>query len=113
MRARGVDFILCPAYVGAAPLQEAAKYWHYTAVWNVLDLPAAVLPSGLRCDRRVDVREEGRTPRNAMDKEESKAYDAELYHDFPISLQLVGKRFMDEEVLAALKVLDRALKGVS
>lgn len=39
--------------------------------------------------------------------------DPELYHGFPIPLQLVGKRFMDEEVLAALKVLDGALKAGS
>lgn len=39
------------------------------------------------------------------------ADDPELFHDFPIPLQLVGKRFTDEEVLAALKVLDGALKS--
>lgn len=73
MKERGVDFILCPAYVGAAPLQGGAKYWNYTAIWNILDLPSAVLPSGLRCDKGVDVKEEGYTPRNEMDGEEWKA----------------------------------------
>lgn len=73
MKERGVDFILCPAYVGAAPLQGGAKYWNYTAIWNILDLPSAVLPSGLRCDEGVDVKEEGYTPRNEMDGDEWKA----------------------------------------
>lgn len=72
MKERGVDFILCPAYVGAAPLNGAPKYWNYTAIWNILDLPSAVLPSGLRCDRTVDIKEGGYTPRNEMDEEEWK-----------------------------------------
>lgn len=39
------------------------------------------------------------------------ADDPELFHGFPIALQLVGKRFRDEDVLAAAKVLDAALKS--
>lgn len=73
MRERGVDFILCPAYVGAGVLQGGAKYWNYTAIWNILDLPTSVLPSGLVCDKAVDVKEEGYKPRNETDEEEWKA----------------------------------------
>lgn len=70
MKARGVDFILCPTYPGAGVLQGGARYWHYSAVWNILDLPAAVLPSGVRCDRAVDGRDEGYEPRGELDEEE-------------------------------------------
>lgn len=141
MKARGVDFILCPTYAGAGVLQGEAKYWGYSSIWNILDLPAAVVPSGLRCDKAVDVREDGYTPRGQKDEQEWKACkwrceccfpclrvaagfpasqrltyffitdDPELFHGFPIALQLVGKRFRDEDVLAAAKVLDAALKS--
>lgn len=111
MRARGVDFILCPAYAGAGVLQGGARYWHYTAIWNILDLPAVVVPSRVRCGgATVDGREEGYVPRNARDEEEWGVYDPGLFEGFPVAVQLVGKRFRDEDVLAAAKVLDGALK---
>ncbi|KAI3393113.1 hypothetical protein diail_4711 [Diaporthe ilicicola] len=113
MKERGVDFILGPAYVGAGVLQGGAKYWHYTSIWNILDLPSAILPSGLRCDKDVDGRDETYSPRSGVDEEEWKAYDPELFHGFPIALQLSGKRFKDEEVLAVAKVLDNAVRADS
>lgn len=141
MKSRGVDFILCPTYPGAGVLQGGAKYWNYSAIWNILDLPAAVLPSGVRCDKTVDVRVEGFQAKGELDEEEWKACkfsflfvflallwavssggrarltepyftdDPDLFHGFPVALQLVGKRFRDEDVLAAAKVLDAALKS--
>lgn len=73
MKQKGVDFILCPAYVGAGVLQGGAKYWNYAAVWNVLDQPAAILPSGLRVDKAIDKPEESYQPRNEQDEQEWKA----------------------------------------
>lgn len=69
MRAAGVDVLLCPAYPAACARQAAARYWLYSAVWNILDLPAAVLPSGVRCDRAVDVAEGDYVPRGPRDEE--------------------------------------------
>lgn len=80
MRARGVDVLLCPAYPAACARQAAARYWLYSAVWNILDLPAAVLPSGVRCDRDVDVVEEGYVPRGPRDEEVWK--DCEFFFPF-------------------------------
>lgn len=37
--------------------------------------------------------------------------DPDLFHDFPIALQIVGKRYKDEEVLKVTKVVDNALKS--
>lgn len=73
MKERGVGFILGPAYVGAGALQGSAKYPHYTSIWNILDMPSVVLPSGLRCDNEVDVRDETYNPRSNIDEEEWKA----------------------------------------
>lgn len=73
MTERGVDFILGPAYVRTGALHDGAKYSHYTSIWNILDLPSVVLPSGLRCDEDVDVRDETYVPKSDIDKEEWKA----------------------------------------
>lgn len=73
MEERGVDFILGPAYVGAGALQGSEKYSHYTSVWNILDLPSVVLPSGLRCDKAADIRDESYSPRSDVDEAEWRA----------------------------------------
>jgi amidase len=39
-----VDVILCPVGPGVATRHNTAKYWGYTAVWNLLDYPAVVFP---------------------------------------------------------------------
>ena len=43
-----IDVLLCPVGPGPAPRHDTAKYWGYTAQWNLLDYPAAVFPTGLR-----------------------------------------------------------------
>jgi amidase len=39
-----VDVILCPAGPGAALPLNSARYWGYTAQWNILDYPALIFP---------------------------------------------------------------------
>ena len=39
-----VDVILCPVGPGVAPEIDHARYWGYTAQWNLLDYPACVFP---------------------------------------------------------------------
>ena len=111
MKSRGVDFILAPTYLGVAAVLGEPQYWNYTAIWNVLDQPAVVFPSGLVVDEELDSAEEGYQPRNAVDEREWKKYSPERYVGAPIALQLVGKKFKDEEVLAAAKVVEGALKA--
>ncbi|EQL03521.1 amidase [Ophiocordyceps sinensis CO18] len=110
MRSTGVDMILCPAYVGVGALQGQPKYWAYTAVWNILDQPAAVFPSGLCVDGKIDAFDSHYKPRSIDDGREWKAYDAELFDGLPIALQLVGKHCRDEEVLQAAKLVEDALQ---
>jgi Asp-tRNA(Asn)/Glu-tRNA(Gln) amidotransferase A subunit family amidase len=69
----GVDFILGPACVGAGALHDDAKYSHYTSIWNIFDLPSVVVPSGLRCDKVMDTRDETYVPRSDIEEEEWRA----------------------------------------
>lgn len=79
MKERGVDFILGPAYVGVGAVQGGAKYAHYTSIWNSLDLPAVVLPSGVTCDMNVDIRDETYKARSDADEEEWRACKYSYY----------------------------------
>ncbi|RTE69442.1 hypothetical protein BHE90_016170 [Fusarium euwallaceae] len=111
MRERGVDFILCPVYVGAAAVCGQGQYYHYTAVWNVLDQPAIAFQTGLKVDPQVDIIESDYKPRSAVDEREYKKYDPITYAEAPIALQLVGKRYRDEEVVAAAETVSRIVRG--
>ncbi len=56
-RQRPVDVILCPAGPGAAPPLNCARYWGYTAQWNLLDCPAIVFPVSTRFGGRGDAKD--------------------------------------------------------
>ncbi|KAL4738886.1 amidase signature domain-containing protein [Aspergillus similis] len=110
MKSHGVDFILCPAYVGVASVLGESHYWNYTAIWNILDQPAAVFPSGLYVNPQLDPVDSSYQPRSAEDEREWKKYAPERYVGAPIGLQLVGRHFKDEETLAAASLVSKALK---
>lgn len=111
MKARGVDFVLAPTYPGVAAVLGEPQYWTYTAVWNILDQPAVIFPSGLRVDPGLDGAEEKYKARSEVDEREWRRYRPERYEGAPVALQLVGKRYRDEETLAAGKVVESALRG--
>lgn len=62
-----VDVILCPVGPGAAPPLNQARYWGYTAQWNLLDYPAVVFPV-TKVKPDVDVVESDYIPRNEKDE---------------------------------------------
>ena len=41
-----IDALICPVAPWVAPKHNTAKYWPYTAVWNLLDYPALAFPAG-------------------------------------------------------------------
>lgn len=90
MKERGVDFILCPTYVGAAAEHGTAHYWLYTSIWNLLDQPGVVFPSGLKVDPILDPVDEDFHPLNEIDKVEQDKYTPEKFVDAPLAYQLVS-----------------------
>ncbi|KAL1303863.1 hypothetical protein AAFC00_000319 [Neodothiora populina] len=103
-----VDVVLCPTGPGVAPVLETARYWNYTSLWNLLDYPALVFPTGLACTPELDTKEGGYTPRNQSDEYNQTIYTPEAYRDAPISLQLVGRRYEDERVIEAMEMIANA-----
>ena len=49
-----VDALICPVAPAVATRHDTAKYWAYSAVWNLLDYPALAFPVG-RADKEKDV----------------------------------------------------------
>lgn len=115
MKRRGVDFIISPAYPAAAAVLGESHYWNYTAIWNVLDLPSAVFPSGLTVDPKLDAMTEqdrAYVPRSEVDEREWLKYQGpERYDGAPVALQIAGRHFKDEETLAAARVVEEIVRG--
>ncbi|KIW11187.1 hypothetical protein PV08_10487 [Exophiala spinifera] len=111
MKERGVDFIICPAAPGVAAELNKGKYWLYTSIWNILDQPAVSIPTGLKADPSIDLVEAEYKPRSAEDEREYNRYTPELYTGAPIALQVVGKHFRDEEVVAAADLISKIVQG--
>lgn len=110
MKSRGVDLIISPPYPGVAAVMGESQYWNYTAIWNLVDLPSAVFPSGLTVDSELDkLSEQDRryVPRSEVDEREWRKYEGpERFEGAPIGVQISGMRFGDEEVLAAARLVE-------
>ncbi len=65
---RCVDAILCPASATVATRPGTAKYWSYTAVWNLLDYPALAFPF-TTADKRVDLKDPRSEFMSGLDKD--------------------------------------------
>ncbi|GME69599.1 unnamed protein product [[Candida] boidinii] len=109
-----VDFIISPTYVGTAPVCvedgiAGPYYWGYTSLWNILDLPTLVFPTGLQQDPSIDVKDESYKSRSEIEQLEQDKYIPELFVDAPINLQLTARRYYDEETVAAGKLIKEIL----
>lgn len=111
MKERGVDFILSPTFNGVAAGLGESQYWNYTAIWNILDQPCTIFPTGLFHDPAIDKADPEFKPRNEAEEREWKKYTPEKFIGAPIALQLTGKHFRDEETLAAAKLVAEIVRS--
>jgi len=102
-----IDAIICPVGPGVAPKHNTGKWWGYTSQWNLLDYPGLIFPVS-QVSVEKDKTDEKHEPRNERDKENWELwekYGAEGYVDAPISLQLVGRKFKEEELFEAMETI--------
>ncbi|SCU99752.1 LAMI_0G00584g1_1 [Lachancea mirantina] len=110
-----IDFILSPTYPGPSELPGESLYWGYTSFWNLVDYPNTVFPTGVIHDVKIDtsVPELKSNTYERMvwfDKAGNLKYDAENYINGPVALQLTGKRYCDEDLVAATQKIANLLK---
>ncbi|ODV91806.1 hypothetical protein CANCADRAFT_30132 [Tortispora caseinolytica NRRL Y-17796] len=112
MNKEGIDIIMCPVSFGPAAISHECEHWAYTAIFNVLDMPGSVFPTGITVDPQIDA-EDTFKPRTEYEARQRDKYlrAPEKYIDAPINLQLIGRQFRDEEVLAYTKVIASAVLG--
>lgn len=101
-----IDVILCPAAPGPAQKLGTTKYWSYTSVFNLLDYPGAVFPvtEVLPSDDKSNYKPTGLQETAVWD-----AYDPNESAGMPICLQVVGRKFHEELLLANLEHIEKIL----
>lgn len=107
MDSEKIDFIISPIYNGVAPKPSTLHYWGYTALWNLIDMPNVVFPTGLYQDPEIDVKDTSFKPRSDIEAYELRLYDdPQIFKGAPISLQITGRRYHDEEVVKFAELVD-------
>lgn len=107
-----IDFILSPVYNNVAPKPEEVYNWSYTSLFNILDLPTVAFQTGLFQDPKVDEWDNSHAAykyRSKLEELELENYKPDDFVGAPIALQLSGKRYFDEEVVAASKTITDVL----
>ena len=112
-----LDFILSPTYVAPAELPANSFYWGYTSFWNLLDYPNVIFPTGVYQDVAKDKFPEDQKflqnvyeKKTWFDQDGKLRYNAEDYVNGPVALQLTGRRYCDEDVVACVKKFEKILQ---
>lgn len=125
----GLDCLLCPATANVAPRPSTVKYWNYTSVFNLVDYPGVVFPSGITADSALDREFEAKSPKavdgfeyetrregewmGEFDEDNAREYEQhrEVFNGAPVGLQLIGRRYKDEELVKYAELLDHIVRS--
>ena len=107
---QAVDAFIMPVAPHAAVMPGRYLYTGYTEVINLLDYSAAVIPV-TTADKSVDLIDPNYAPLNDLDAKNWAWYDAEAYDGAPVGLQIVGRKYEEEKILAIARIVDIILKN--
>ena len=110
---RTIDVLICP---GAPHPVAAIDRWNsanYTAMWNLLDLPAGIIPIREFVESDMQGEVPNTKPLNGWDKinrEMWSDFDRKVYLGSTLTIQVVAPRLMERKLVDSMGVLDEALK---
>ncbi|RVX69367.1 hypothetical protein B0A52_06962 [Exophiala mesophila] len=96
---RPVDGVISPVAPYPAARQLKYLYYGYTVWVNALDYTSVVIPV-TQGDAAKDVYPKDYSPLNDNDKQIFDSYDAQLYQDSHVGVQIVGRRYTEEKMIA-------------
>ncbi|KAK4539479.1 hypothetical protein LTR36_010915 [Oleoguttula mirabilis] len=110
-----IDCILCPCAPAAGIPHDFALWWGYTTIWNLLDYPSVIMPvKDLKISAAADPKDLSYLPRdNPFDKPNWQLYEPEVWGTQPVTLQLVGRPYHDEVLIAACEAIDGVVNDKS
>ncbi|OAQ59565.1 acetamidase [Pochonia chlamydosporia 170] len=99
-----VDFVICPVFVGPACEHDTALYWNYTAFWNYVDYPGVVVPTHIKAGGTgVEQYDASSAPLSEQDEHVRKMWRQGDFEGAPITLQIVARRYHDNQLFGALR----------
>ncbi|KAK5094242.1 hypothetical protein LTS08_008661 [Lithohypha guttulata] len=107
---RPIDAIIAPLAPYPAARPKKYKWYGYSVFVNGLDYTSVVVPVTI-ADKNVDKYEDDYRPINDQDKECYEDYDAEMYDGAHVAVQLIGRRFQEEKMLALADYMGQILKS--
>jgi amidase len=107
---RPIDALICPVKPYPAPLHAGSLYYGYTNAFNLLDWPALAMPV-TQVDPSKDVVDADFKAGSDVDQQVHDAYNPKTFAGLPVGVQLVGRRFREEELLGLAEIVDAALKA--
>ncbi|OJJ43046.1 hypothetical protein ASPZODRAFT_136587 [Penicilliopsis zonata CBS 506.65] len=105
-----LDGLITPTTPYSSVEHGKFTYVGYTGVFNILDYPAVSFPCGIKADKALDVVQDWK-PLSPTDELVNSTYNAEAVDGMPVSLQLVGRRLEEENVLMMVDVVLDSCKG--
>lgn len=122
-----LDCLLCPVQGTVAPRPGTIKYWGYTSVFNLVDYPGVVFPSGFKADavadKQYEKKEEGLQGEfgyakrkqgewmSEFDQDNTQEYEQHraVFDNAPVGLQLIARRYKDEELIKYGELLQQVV----
>ncbi|EGX87714.1 acetamidase [Cordyceps militaris CM01] len=108
--AQDVDVVVCPVFVGPACEHESAFYWNYTAFWNYVDCPGVVIPTPIRAGKRGSEAYASADALGEQDKHVRELWAKGDFEGAPVNIQIVARKYHDNELFAALARMKSALE---
>ncbi|TVY56190.1 Acetamidase [Lachnellula cervina] len=105
-----VDVVICPAGPYTAVLPGGWTHDLYTVAWNAMDYPAAIIPF-TKADPKLDPRDLSFAALSLTDKINETKYDPQLMAGAPVALQIVGRKYGDEQLLKDVETIDAVLNA--
>ncbi|TVY56850.1 Acetamidase [Lachnellula cervina] len=106
---RVVDILLTPTMPHSAVPHRTCRWVGYTKIWNVLDYTALAFPVSTISAAKDPVPSTPYEPRNELDAWNWNLYDPVTMDGHSVGLQVVGRRFEEEKVLGATKIIEKVM----
>ncbi|XEV04497.1 hypothetical protein FSHL1_009784 [Fusarium sambucinum] len=109
---KAIDALICPPAPAVGYPHDFNSYWGYTALFNLVDYPSAILPiKGFQINAEHDRVDADYQPldSNPYDKPNYEIYDPSVFASQKATLQIVGRPFEDEKLLQVSVVVDKLL----
>jgi amidase len=99
-----VDIVIGPAFVGPASAHDTAFYWTYTSLYNFVDYPGVVVPTPIKAGAKEEYAADYK-PLSDECRHTKELWESSDFEGAPINLQVNARRYHDNDLFGALKVL--------